>query len=548
LEQSLLLARSMPGNAVETTKASKGGDPLRIRDDLPHIIARGAAALTKAEKDLLKWIGVFARARTPGKFMLRIRMPNGFATSAQLVAIAELSKSLGNCIVDLTTRQQVELRGFTLESVPDIFERLRRVDLHSLQTGMDNVRNINGCALAGITRGELLDASPIVFELDRRLVGSDGNPEFTNLPRKLNVTITGCLDNCTHAESQDIALVPAVSGERIGFNVLVGGKMGSGGFTIASPLDVFIGPSGAADVVTELIRIYRDHGPRDARGRCRFAFLIEEWGLPRLRAVLTERVGRDLALAGRDARSLRHADHLGITRQPGGELASVGLCVPTGRAAPFELFELARLADDYGAGSLRLTTGQNVIIPNVSLHRVQRLLHEPLLVKFSPSASPFVRGLVTCIGTDFCNLALIDTKGPALALARTLETRLGTTGAPLTMHWSGCQAGCGNHQAADIGLRGHRAAIDGKVVDAVAVYVRGRTGPDAAAGEQILEAVACDALPDVVERLLADRDRIVPFDSERTFSHGSFERPGDTRRGSADSAAEGGAAPGADAA
>ena len=536
------------GNAVEAAKASKGGDPLRIRDELPEIVARGADALTKAEKDLLKWIGVFARVRTPGRFMLRIRMPNGFATSAQFRAIAELSEQLGNCIVDLTTRQQVELRGFTLETVPEILERLRRVDLHSLQTGMDNVRNINGCPLAGRTRGELLDASPIVRDLDQRLVGADGNPEFANLPRKFNVTITGCLDNCTHAESQDIALVPAVLGERIGFNVLVGGKMGSGGFTVAKPLNVFIGPSGAADVVTELIRIYRDHGPRDARGRCRFAFLIDEWGLSRLRAVLTERMGRELGLAGRDARSSRHADHLGVWRQREGEAVSVGLCVPTGRVTAAEMWQLASLADTYGSGQLRLTTAQNVIIPDVVIDRLPEMMRERLLIKFSHSASPFVRGLVTCIGTDFCNLALIDTKGPALALAQQLEARLGTAGAPLTMHWSGCPAGCGNHQAADIGLRGHRATIDGKVVDAVAVYVRGRTGPNAAAGEQILDAVAVDALPEVVERLIVARDRVIPIDQERIFSNGPLEQYRDDRSRSTDRQTEGGADPSADAA
>ena len=531
-----------PGtNAVETAKASLGGDPLRIREALPDIIARGEAALTKAEKDLLKWIGVFARVRTPGRFMLRIRIPNGCATSAQFWAIADLSERLGNCIVDLTTRQQVELRGFTLETVPEIFERLRSVDLHSLQTGMDNVRNINGCPLAGLTPNELLDASPIVFDLDALLVGRDGNPEFANLPRKFNVTITGCLDNCTHAESQDIALVPAVSGDREGFNVLVGGKMGSGGFTIASPLDVFIGPSGAAALVAELIRIYRDHGPRDARGRCRFAFLIEEWGLHRLRAELTERMGRELALGGIDVRSTRHADHLGVRRQQDATLASVGLCVPTGRVNPDQMRSLARIAEDYGSGRIRLTTAQNAIVPDVPVDSVPRLLSEPLLAQFSPSASPFVRGLVSCIGTDFCNLALIDTKGPALALAKTLEARFGTRGAPLTMHWSGCQAGCGNHQAADIGFRGLRATIGGKTVDAVAVYAGGRTGPDAAAGEQILESVPCDALPDVVERLLLPT-------YERTLSHGSRERTGDDGVGSAGGPAEGLPADDADAA
>ena len=97
-----------------------------------------------------------------------------------------------------------------------------------------------GAPWPDVTPHELFDASPVVHDLDRIIVGSKGNPEFTNLPRKFNITVTGCLDNCTHNESQDIALVPAKKGERLGFNVLVGGKMGSGGFTIASHLNVFV--------------------------------------------------------------------------------------------------------------------------------------------------------------------------------------------------------------------------------------------------------------------------------------------------------------------
>jgi ferredoxin-nitrite reductase len=496
-------------NAIEASKASRGGDPLRIRDELPGLIARGYAPLTKTEKDLLKWLGVFARVRTPGRFMLRIRMPNGFTTSEQLRAIAELSRRLGNGVLDITTRQQIQLRGFTLDTIPEIFRRLRGVDLRSLQTGMDNVRNINGCPLAGLIDRELVDASPIVRQLDRLIVGDEGNPEFANLPRKLNVTITGCLDNCTHAESQDLALVPALGGDRRGFNVLVGGKMGSGGFTIASPLDVFVGPEEAARVCAELIRIYRDHGPRDARGRCRFAFLIEEWGVPRLREELVARIGRDLPPAGCDARSRARVDHIGCTAQRDRGLVSVGLCVPTGRVSSDQLSALADLADAYGTGDLRLTTGQNVIVPNVSVDRVAALEREPLLQQFSPNPSPLVRGLVTCIGTDFCNLALIDTKGPALALARMLEQRLGPLSEGLTMHWSGCPAGCGNHQAADIGFRGLQTSIDGKTVEAVAIHVGGRTGPDAVAGRQIFDAVPCNELPDVVAGLIRSRQTAV---------------------------------------
>ncbi|HWX53769.1 MAG TPA: ferredoxin--nitrite reductase [Verrucomicrobiae bacterium] len=495
-----------PGaSAAEMYKASKGGDGLRIREDLPRFVQEGWESLSKADKDLLKWVGVFFRNPTPGKFMMRIRMPNGFANSEQLRAIADVSRRLGNCLLDITTRQQIELRGFTIESVPEIWEKLRGVNLHTLQTGMDNVRNINGCALAGMEPSELLDASPVVFELDRAIVGADGNPEFTNLPRKFNIVITGCLGNCTHAESQDIALVPASKGGRIGFNMLVGGKMGSGGFTIASPLDVFIEPEHAAVTTRELVLIYRDHGPRDARARCRLSFLIEEWGLPRLRSELESRLGRELEPAGTDARSPAHSDHVGVTRQKQPGLAAVGLSVATGRLEPGEMEELAHLADHYGDGQVRLTINQNAILPNVPEASVERLMLEPLLRKFSPRPSPFMRGLVACTGTDFCNLAQIETKQLGAQLSQALEQRLGKEGAPVTMHWSGCTAGCGNHQAADIGFRGQKINVGGQLVDAVAIYVGGRTGRDAVAGEQILDAVPCDdSLVDVVAGLVAN--------------------------------------------
>jgi ferredoxin-nitrite reductase len=177
-------------NAVEATKASVGGDGLRVREPLPRLVGQGYESLTNSERDLLKWVGVFFRKPTPGKFMMRIRMPNGFTGSIQLRAIADLSRRLGNCVLDITTRQQIQLRGFELGSVTEIWEKLRGVDLHSLQTGMDNVRNINGCALSGLTLNELFDASLVVAELDTILVGNNGNPEFTNLPRKFNITIT----------------------------------------------------------------------------------------------------------------------------------------------------------------------------------------------------------------------------------------------------------------------------------------------------------------------------------------------------------------------
>ena len=487
-------------NSVETLKASKWWNPLRVREDLPALIAAGGEKLSQADKDLLKWVGVFFRKPTPGKFMMRVRMPNGFATSEQFRAIAEISRRLGNGVLDITTRQQVELRGFTLATVPEIWEKLRGVDLHSLQTGMDNVRNINGCALAGLTPGELFDASPVLFELDRILVGAKGNPEFVNLPRKFNITITACTENCTHAESQDVALVPARQRGIDGFNILVGGKMGSGGFTVASPLNVFVERHEAAEVVAEIVRIFRDHGPREARSQCRLAHLIADWGVDELRYLLCERLMRPLEAAGEDVRHRgRHCDHLGVAPQQHAGMRSVGLAVTTGRLNPDQMTELARLADQYGAGRIRMTTGQNVILADVPVEQVPALLREPLLREMPPSPSPFFRGLVACTGTDYCNLAQIETKGYAVRTAKALEQLVGIGGAPLTMHWSGCPAACGNHQAADIGFRGLRVNMGDRIIDAVAIYTGGKTGPDAVPGQQILDVVACDEkLPEVV--------------------------------------------------
>jgi len=134
----------------------------------------------------------------------------------QLLAIAELSRRLGNSVVDITTRQQMELRGFTLDTVPEnLGEAPRRGPAHAADGHRQRSQH-QRLRPRGLTPNELFDASPVVHELDRIIVGSKGNPEFTNLPRKFNITVTGCTDNCTHSESQDIALVPAKKAGRLG--------------------------------------------------------------------------------------------------------------------------------------------------------------------------------------------------------------------------------------------------------------------------------------------------------------------------------------------
>jgi ferredoxin-nitrite reductase len=185
------------------------------------------------------------------------------------------------------------------------------------------------------------------------------------------------------------------------------------------------------------------------------------------------------------------------------------------------------LADEYGDGQVRLTTGQNAILPNVPRLRVPALLEEDLLQELSPSPSAFRRCLVACTGTDYCNLAQIDTKGHAAELAGALEKTLGARRNPVRMHWSGCPAGCGNHEAADIGFRGLKTRIGDKMVEAVAIYVGGRTGPHAAGGRQLVEIAPCDeTLPLVVANLIRNMER--GFDPHSTLDQLELTRPAPT--------------------
>ena len=487
-------------NKIETLKAERDG--LDVSEDLVRFAREGWKTIGEDDKERLKWVGVFYRRPTPGHFMMRIRMANGIVTSEQARLLGEITKESGRNVADVTTRQQVQLRWVTVEGVPEVMARLEAAGLSSLQTGMDNIRGIVGCPATGLAPTELLDTAPIAAAFQRIFLG---NKAFTNLPRKFNVTITGCLEHCTGGETQDISMTPAVAtvgGEDVaGFNVAVGGKQGSGGPRFATALDAFVTPGEAAELCAAIALIFRDHGPREARSRARLAFLVDEWGGERFRKELETRIGRDLPPAGRDARGTRTTDHVGIFRQRQPGLNYVGLKTPVGRVTGDQLLELARIAERYGRGELRFTPSQNVLIPHVPDALLGELTGEPLLKALPYNPSEMQRGLVSCTGTDFCNLALIDTKARAMALARALEQRLGAT-RPLTVRWSGCPASCGNHHTADVGLQGCKVKVDGKIVDGVHVFVGGRGGRDPRAAEKILEDVPCDALPEALDRLV----------------------------------------------
>jgi ferredoxin-nitrite reductase len=496
-------------NKIEEMKLEKDG--LDCLPDIERFAASGNwQEMTEDDKHRFKWHGLFFRKQTPGNFMLRIRITGGVTSAEEFRVIADLSDQYGKGFCDLTTRQQIQLRWFTIADMPDIWRRLDAVGLGSKQTGMDNIRNVCGCPLAGLTPHEMLDASDVCREFTQIFLH---NKDFTNLPRKFNVTITGCLENCCHAETQDIGLVPSVrdlEGQSVpGFNVSVGGKQGSGGYTPAKSLDVFVRPEDAARLCGQIVLIYRDHGPRDTRNKARLAFLIQERGAPWFRAELERRLVQPLLTAGPDLRKKHHVDHLGIHPQRRSALADrpqlyyAGLLVPVGRITTAQMRAVANLAERYGNGQLRLSVQQNVIVPNIPEDKLGAFTEEPILKELSFDPSPIMRGLVTCTGIDYCHMALIETKDWAIRIAKDLEERTrGHKVAPLSIHMSGCSAGCALHQTATIGMQACRTRVNGEVVDAAHVCVSGKSGPVAKGASDLMYDVPCTELARALEPLV----------------------------------------------
>ncbi len=492
----------MAVNKIEVIKSAKDG--LDVLPDLHRYAALAAAGqdhqIPADDFERLKWYGLFHRKRTPGYFMLRMRIPNGVLNSEQIQAVAEISETAGRATADITTRMNIQLRWITIADAPWVLQRLAAAGLNTQQSGMDNVRNLVGCPLSGLTADELIDTRRLTVRMQQAIVGGK---RFSNLPRKFNLSITGCRDDCSHAQTHDLSFTPAVKhsaeGETIGFNVLVGGALGGMQPELARPLDVFVPERDVVELGTTILAVYRDHGLREKRKESRLKWLLRAWGIEKFRAAVEERFGRPLERAGKSL-SIRHGgDHIGVTKQADPGLRVVGCHVPVGRVTSDDLYEFGRLAREYGNAELRLTVQQNLLIPNIPAERLQALRAEPLLEKYSPSPSAWSRAMVTCTGNDYCHFSLIDTKGEALKLAAALEQRYEVADhTPIRIQMSGCPHACGQHRAGEIGLLGHKVRVGGQVMDGIDIFTGGKLGADAQLGELADKGILIDDLPEAV--------------------------------------------------
>ena len=464
-------------------------------------------------------------------FMLRIRVPNGLLTSTQLRTIAALSDEHGNGVADVTVRQNIQLHWLKIESLPEVFERLQSVGLRTTGACGDVVRNITGCPLAGLHAHEIADVSPIVLALDREL---GGNPDFYNLPRKFKITITGCPEWCSYPEINDIALTATlrpnregttsvvpntgalapevrtnhesrITGHELGFSVRVAGGLSTQPH-LGVRLNVFVKPHQVIPVVRAISEVFRSSEVlRQSRERARmkYLFLEHHWTPETFLAAVHERLGFTLDPAEIETLpSDIHRDHLGVIPQKQPGLFSVGASVVRGRITPSQLRLAADLSERYADGHVRATPMQNLLLVNVPEARVATVISQLAAGGLPVASSAFVRGTVACTGSEFCKLALTETKSFARWLTETLEDRYPDFQHQLKLHITGCPNSCGQHWIADIGIEGKKIKVDGKLVDAYYFCVGGSVGHIASIARPVGFRCRADEVPDAISRLL----------------------------------------------
>jgi sulfite reductase (ferredoxin) len=488
-----------PLNPNERMK--KDSDGLEVRQRILDIYAKsGFDSIDPGDlRGRMRWMGLYtqrAQGIPGGKtavlepeeledsyFMLRVRIDGGQLSSEQLRVIGGISTEFGRDVADVTDRQNVQLHWIRIEDVPEIWRRLESVGLGTTEACGDTPRVMLGCPLAGILEDEVIDATGV---LDATVAKYIGSPEFSNLPRKWKTSMSGCVDHCTGHEINDVSFVGVLNSDgEAGYDLWVGGGLSTNP-KLAQRIGVFVRPDQVSDVWAAVTSVFRDYGYRRQRNHARMKFLMADWGPEKFRQVLQDEYLHAALPDGPAAAPPKHdqRDHIGVMKQKDGANA-LGFALRVGRISGSLLTTVGELAERYGAGRVRATAQQKLVILDVPDDRVEALVSELALHDLQVRPSAFRRGTMACTGLEFCKLAIVETKQHAQDLYAELEKRLPEFDEPISVNVNGCPNSCARFQTADIGFKGSMVRDDsGEMVEGFQVHLGGHLGIDATFGRK----------------------------------------------------------------
>lgn len=485
-------------NKVERLKRDK--DPYDVVDELPEFIEKGYEDIPEDDIVRLYWHGIVHDKPKTGQFMIRLKVPCGIVTPAQLRGVGTIAEQYGDNYSELTTRMGIQLHNVWLRHLPEVIEAIQGTGLTNTGAEGDTVRNVTGCPLTGIDPHETFNVRPVIDEVHEFF---SGNPDYSDLPRKLKFTITSCPLQCSGPEFHGIALLGVIHEGREGFAVRVGGGLSSTP-RMARDLGIFVPKDDALEVLQGITDLWNeDLKYRVSRPKSRIKFMVDDYGPDKMLEMLEERLGREFEPL--EAPEAEHGDqsHLGVLPQKQEGLYAIGYSVPQGWVMGDQLQGLADVLDEVG-GHARFTRDQNFILADVPEERLDWVKDRVADIGFSLERNRIFGHSVACTSHKYCNFSVAKTKSKAQEILEALDERFGADiEDELTIKVDGCPHACAQHWMGNIGLQGTTTrSEDGDKIEAYDITLRGGIGSEAAIGKPLLRKVPTEEVIETLARLV----------------------------------------------
>ena len=489
---------------VAEEDAKRRKNPFDMWDE---ILANAAADKFPKGTDVFlhKFHGLFYVAPAQNAFMCRLRMPNSILSSHQLRGLADLATRCGSGYVDITTRANLQIREIAAKNAPDLLIGLQELGLTSRGSGADNIRNVTGSPTAGLDPQELIDTRPLCRDMHHYILN---HPEMYGLPRKFNIAFDGGGRIPVLEDTNDIGFsaVAVPEGQAVPAGIYFRMSLGgiTGHHTFAADTNVILRPEECVPVAAAVVRVFIAHGDRTDRTKARMKYVIDRMRLDAYIALVEKELGRALQHLPREACATRPPQektaHFGVHPQRQDGLVYIGAAPTAARMAAAQLREVARIADAFGSGEIRLTVWQTLLIPNIKEGEADAATKALAAAGLATSPTAIGGSLVACTGNVGCKFAASDTKSHAQAIATHLDGRV-TLDQPVNIHLTGCHHSCAQHMIADVGLLAAKVGDD--AVEGYHISVGGGAGDDQALAREIYRDVVAASVPNTIERIFA---------------------------------------------
>lgn len=458
--------------------------------------------------DVFRWKfhGLFYVKPAQDALMLRCRIPGCVLRDFQMERLANIAEQLGGNYAHITTRGNIQIREIAAKDSVDVLLGLADVGLTSRGSGADNIRNITASPTSGFDPNEVIDVLPLAKAMHHYILN---NRDMYDLPRKFNISFDngGAISVC--ADTNDIAFY-AVTAQLDGdaepapyFRMQLCGITGHKQFAMDTGL--LLKPSECVAVAAAVLKVFRENGDRTNRKKARLKYLVDDWGLEKFLETTQSRLDFELRYLPleqcQQRESVTKLGYVGVHPQKQAGKNYLGVVVPVGKLETDQMRGLARIARDYGAGELRLTVWQNLLIPHIADADIASAKAEIEALGLSTDYHPITAGLVSCTGNRGCKYSATDTKGHAVALGEYLKDKV-TLDQPINIHFTGCPHSCAQHYIGDIGMLGTKVKRDGVSVEGYNVVLGGGTDDQQFIAQEVFSQVTNDELPAFIEGLL----------------------------------------------